>query len=57
MRLLLLKYLHRPFPGSVHRYYESRRRLFNDSQPRRRETAKKTKIKSRKQALRKQVHM
>ena len=41
---------------AVHRYYESRRRLFNDEQPSRIEAAKKTRLKSRAVALRKQVY-
>ena len=41
--------------GAVHRYYESRRRLFLDCQPERVEEAKKTKKNSKNTALRKQV--
>ena len=41
--------------GAIHRYYESRRRLFNDEQPNRREAARETKSKSRKTAFQKQV--
>ena len=40
---------------AVHRYYESRRRLFNDNQPSRLEKAKESKKNSKKQSLRKQV--
>lgn len=41
--------------GAVHRFYESRRRLFNDQQPGRVEAANKTKKNSKLTALRKQV--
>ena len=40
---------------AVHRYYESRRRLFNDSKPERRESAAKTKSEQRKKDRRKRV--
>ena len=40
---------------AVHRYYESRRRLFNDSQPSRVVKSKEAKKNSKKQSLRKQV--
>lgn len=43
---------------SVHRYYESRRRLFNDTQPGRAEKAEVMKKETRKRSLRKKVlHM
>ena len=45
------------YVGAIHRYYESRRRLFNDEQPSRREAARETKSKSRKTAFRKQVRV
>ena len=45
-----------PVIGAVHRYYESRRRLFNDSQPSRLEKAQISKCNSKKLALRKQVN-
>ena len=41
--------------GAVHRFYESRRRLFNDQQPDRMEAANRTKKNSKRTALRKQV--
>ena len=41
--------------GAIHRYYESRRRLFNDSRPARREKAAETRVKARKQSLRRKV--
>ena len=41
--------------GAVHQYYESRRRLFNDSRPGRRESAKKARHSARKKELRKRV--
>ena len=41
--------------GAVHRFCESRRRLFNDEQPGRVEAANKTKKNSKLTALRKQV--
>ena len=40
---------------AVHRYYESRRRLFNDTKPGRAEKAQETKIKTKKQQLRNRV--
>ena len=40
---------------AVHRYYESRRRLFNDDQPARREIAKEVKGRSKKRNLQKKV--
>ena len=43
--------------GAIHRYYESRRRLFNDSRPVRRDKAAATKVRSRKQSLRKKVRI
>ena len=42
-------------PGAVHRYYESRRRLFNDIQPGRLHIARETRKKSRNKARRKLV--
>ena len=41
--------------GAIHRYYESRRQLFLDSQPERAERAKITRQSSNNKALRKQV--
>ena len=41
--------------GAVHRYYESRRRLFNDDKLSRIEKAKETKLKSKKKSYRKTV--
>ncbi|CAI8044653.1 hypothetical protein GBAR_LOCUS24753, partial [Geodia barretti] len=41
---------------AVHRYYESRRRLFNDIQPGRLHIARKTKKKSRNKAHRKLLY-
>ena len=41
--------------GAVHRYYESRRRLFNDSRPGRKDTAKEVKERSKKTTLRKKA--
>ena len=43
------------YSGAVHRFYESRRRLFNDEQPGRVEAANATKKKSKQTTLRKQV--
>ena len=43
--------------GAIHRYYESRRRLFNDDQPNRIEAARKTRLRSRSIAFRKQVRI
>lgn len=40
---------------AVHRYYESRRRLHNDSQPGRSSSAKKVKKNARKKEMRKRV--
>lgn len=42
---------------AVHRYYESRRRLFNDSKPERIEKAQEGKGKYKKQVLRKRVNL
>ena len=41
--------------GAVHRYYESRRRLFNDSQPTRRQSALKVCQQSKKNERRRRV--
>lgn len=41
--------------ASVHRYYESRRRLFKDQQPDRVEQVQKTKLNGRKRLLRRKV--
>ena len=41
--------------GAVHRYYESRRRLFNDDQPGRKEIAAEVKVKSKRRSLQKKV--
>lgn len=41
--------------GSIHRHYESRRRLFNDSQPNRQGKALQTKLNSRRNASQKKV--
>ena len=43
--------------GAIHRYYESRRRLFNDSQPNRRAKAKEVVRSSKKHKLRQRVRM
>ena len=43
------------YTGAVHRFYESRRRLFNDGQPGRVEAAIATKKNSKQAVLRKQV--
>ena len=40
---------------AVHRYYESRKRIFNDNQPHRLEAAQTAKRTSRRRALQKQV--
>ena len=40
---------------AVHRYYESRRRIFNDDKPERKEKAMKSKKDSRKKGRRKKV--
>ena len=45
------------FVGAVHRYYESRWHLFNDSQPCRKEKALITRRNSQKKAYRKQVSL
>ena len=50
-----LQWLLYNFAGAVHRYYESRRRLFLDSQPERVERARTTRRNSKNKALRKQV--
>ena len=42
--------------GAVHRYYESRRQLFIDSQPERIEVARRTRQNSKNKALQKQVY-
>ena len=42
--------------GAVHRYYESRRRLFNDSQPQRRERATEVKHAAQKRKLQQLVY-
>ena len=42
-------------PEAVHRYYESRRRLFNDQQPGRKDKAMATKLSTRKKQLRQDV--
>ena len=42
---------------AVHRYYESRRRLFNDEQPQRKEVAIKVRQQSRKNTLRKKASL
>jgi len=43
------------FVEAVHRYYESRRRIYNDSQPSRSTSAKKVKKTARKKEMRKRV--
>ena len=43
------------YTGAVHRFFESRRRLFNDDQPGRMQSANETKKNSKRTALRKQV--
>lgn len=43
--------------AAVHRYYESRRRLFNDEKPERSPKATITKINTRKRLLRRKVFM
>ena len=43
------------FAGAVHRYYESRRRLYNDSRPTRIEIAQIAKRTSKKKEKRKRV--
>ena len=43
------------FVGAVHRYYESRRRVYNDSRPGRREVAEKAIIGAKKKRFRMQV--
>lgn len=43
--------------AAIHRYYESRRRLFNDEQPGRAEAVHKTKISTQKKQLRKKVSL
>ncbi len=43
--------------GAVHRYYESRRRLFNDEQPGRRDVAREMKVQSKKKALQRKVRV
>ena len=43
------------FIEAVHRYYESRRRLFNECQPIRKEKAEESKKKAKKNLLRHQV--
>ena len=42
---------------TVHRYYESRRRLFNDEQPARKAKAMEARKKARKNFLRRQVNL
>ena len=41
--------------AAVHRFYESRRRIFNDEQPNRIEIAQRNKINARKRIFRKKV--
>ena len=43
--------------GAVHRYYESRRRLFNDSQPNRVPIVERNKKNAKKKAFQKRVSM
>ena len=43
--------------GAIHRYYESRRRLYNDSQPLRRDSARKAKHAANKKERRKRVRL
>ena len=45
------------FPGAIHRYYESRRRLHNDSKPSCRSTVLLNKKKSQKKAFQKRVSL
>ena len=52
---LLGLHCHVLYTGAVHRFYESRRRLFNDEQPGRVEAANTTKKNSKQTVLRKQV--
>ena len=53
--LILIAFVSTNILGAVHRYYESRRRLFNDSQPQRREKATQVKRTSQKRKLQQRV--
>ncbi len=56
--VMYCKYVTILFPfctGAVHRFYETRRRIFNDNKPTRKEHAQKAKVKARKKELRKRV--
>ncbi len=43
------------YPGATHRFYESRRRLFNDSRPQRKEPALKAKLAAKRKEVRRRV--
>lgn len=52
---LSLRMYYNFFVEAVHRFYESRRRIFNDGKPERKESAEKSKRSSKKRERRKRV--